>query len=88
MAREKSKGKNHSSKLVATNLKPVKLENVSIEQLCIMELLSEESERAKSEGRGGLLTIRPERYRAKIAEKKRERKETGKVSTFLTEGKC
>ena len=79
--------KRYSKTPVATNLKPVKLENVSIEQLCIMEMLSEECERANLKGRrGGRLTLRGDRYQAKIAEKMREKKETGKVSTFLTEG--
>ena len=78
--------KRYSKTPVATNLKPVKLENVSIEQLCIMEMLSEECERANLEGHNGRLTLRGDRYQAKIAEKMREKKETGKVSTFLTEG--
>ena len=78
--------KRYSKTPVATNLKPVKLENVSIEQLCIMEMLSEERERANLEGHEGRLTLSGARYKAKIAEKMREKKETGKVSTFLTEG--
>jgi hypothetical protein len=69
-------------KLVATSLKPVKLEHVSIEQLCIMELLSEEHDRAELEGRPGQLTLTRERYEAKIAEKKREKKETAKSRRF------
>ena len=71
---------------VVTNLTPIKLANVSIEQLCIMEMLSEERERANLEGHEGRLTLSGDRYKAKIAEKMREKKETGKVSTFLTEG--
>ena len=51
-----------------------------------MEMLSEECERANLEGRSGHLTLRGDRYKAKIAEKMREKKETGRVSTFLTEG--
>ena len=65
--------------------KPMKLENLSIRQLCIMELLSEESERADLEGHGGCLTLKRDRIEARVAEKMREKKETGKVSTFLTE---
>jgi hypothetical protein len=78
--------KRYSQTPVATNLKPMKLEKVSIEDLCMMELISEERERANLEGRSGHLTLRGDRYQAKIAEKMREKKETGKVSTFLTEG--
>ena len=87
MTNKKSQAmKRYSKTPVATNLKPVKLENVSIEQLCIMEMLSEERERANLEGHEGRLTLSGDRYKAKIAEKMREKKETGKVSTFLTEG--
>ena len=78
--------KRYSHIPVVTNLKPMKLENVSIEDLCMMELISEERERANLEGHEGHLTLSSDRYQAKIAEKMREKKETGKVSTFLTEG--
>jgi hypothetical protein len=78
--------KRYSQNPVVTNLKPMKLENVSIEDLCMMELISEERERANLEGHEGRLTLRGDRYQAKITEKMREKKETGKVSTFLTEG--
>ena len=68
--------KRYSQTSVATNLKPMKLENVSIKQLCIMELISEECERADLEGRrGGRLTLRGDRYKAKIAKKMREKKQ-------------
>ena len=78
--------KKYSQNPVVTNPKPMKLENVSIEDLCMMELISEERERANLEGHEGHLTLSGARYKAKIAEKMREKKETGKVSTFLTEG--
>jgi hypothetical protein len=72
---------------VATNLKPIKIAECSIEELCTMEIISEEMDKAEREGNGGVLTMDWDRLQAKIAEKKREKKETGKVSTFLTEGR-
>ena len=74
-----------SQKPVATNIKPIKLENVSIEEMCIMEMLSEASEKAELEGHSRI-TLTRERLDAKIAEKLSEKKQTGKVSTFLTQG--
>lgn len=74
-----------SQKLVVTNIKPIKLANLSVEDLCLMELISEESEKAELEGHNRL-TLTRDRLDAKIVEKLREKKETGKVSTFLTEG--
>jgi len=72
---------------IATNLKPIQIADCSIEELCTMEIISEEMDKAEREGNGGVLTMDWERLQAKIAEKKREKKETGKVSTFLTEGR-
>ena len=75
--------KTEVKKPVVTNLTPIKLENVSIEELCMMELLSEASERAEREGHNRI-TLTSDRLKEKIAEKLREKKETGKVSTFLS----
>jgi hypothetical protein len=55
----------------------------SIEELCIAELLSEEFEKANSKGHDVVVELKADRLEAKIAEKEREKKSTGKVSTFL-----
>ena len=49
--------------------KPMKLENLSIRQLCIMELLSEESGRADLEGHGGCLDSHTRPYRSQSCRK-------------------
>ena len=65
----------------SSNGKPIKFK--SIEELCIAELLSEEFEKANSKGHDVVVELKADRLETKIAEKEREKKSTGKVSTFL-----
>jgi hypothetical protein len=72
--------------LSADTIKPINYERLSIRELCLLEALAEESEKAHREGRTGATTVTHEQVKAKIVEKKRERKKTGKISTFLKPG--
>ena len=72
--------------LYADTIKLINYERLSIRKLCLLEALAEESEKAHREGRTGARTVTHEQVEAKIVEKKRERKKTGKISTFLKPG--
>src|SRR5437764_14675334 len=65
---------------------PINLESLPLKELCIAEVLYEEVEKAKSDGREGPITITLEQVNAKFKEKMREKKKTGKVSTSVPAG--
>lgn len=74
---------NTVSNLAATNIEPINLESLPIEDLCVLEALYEASEKA---GLDADLAIATEQIEAKIVEKNRQMKKTGKINTTIPPG--
>jgi hypothetical protein len=73
------------SRIVARNYKPMNPQNASIQSLCIAEALYEEMKKRRGKGSDcGYITA--EQVEAKVQEKERELKATGKVTTTVPPG--
>ena len=79
--------KKSTNDVVITDITPIDYETLSVGELCAMEVVYEEMKKVKKKkGAPIKVSISSDLFYAKLAEKKREKRETGKVTTTVPPG--
>ncbi len=72
--------------VVVETIKPIDYARASIEDLCLMELVAEKSEASRREGGRNGFSLALDELERRIASKKCDIENTGKLTTFLEHG--